>query len=154
MAAHMAARAAAASPPPGAAVMERETVELGGSINSNSVAFNAAIMEEEVYVESELPVGDSFNPRMNEELIPPLNATLTPNSNLVQNLKSAIPNKVVLNDVTGNPIISEIKDGISHFNANLIPSSSCQLTALTKEKTLAAPSQGTMLNNLDDQDEV
>ena len=150
MAAHMAARAAVVATPPGPVVLEKETVEIGGSINSSPVEFNAAIMEDEVYVENELSLGDSFKPRINMESIPPHNSTLTLKPVLLQNPKSANPNKVTLNGVIGKPIITEIKAGTSQFNANSIPSSSIQSTALINEETLAASPQGTVSHRLDD----
>ena len=119
-------------------VLEKETVGIGGSINSSPMEFNTAIIEDEVYVENELPLGDSFKPRINVELIPPHNATLASKPVLVQNPKSANPNKVTLNEAMGKPIITEKKAGISQFNANSIPSSSIQCTTLINEETLVA----------------
>ena len=107
-------------------------------------------MEDEVYVENELPLGDSFKLRINVESIPPHNSTLTPKSVLVQNPRSANPNKVTLNGVIGKPIITEIKTGTSQFNANSIPPSSIQSTALINEETLATSPQGTVSHRLDD----
>nr|POF20835.1 hypothetical protein CFP56_14349 [Quercus suber] len=154
MAAHMAARATATAPPLGLAIPKRETMEMGGSINLNPVEFNAAIIEDEVCVENEFPLGDSFKPSINVELIPPHNFAFAPNSVLVQNPKSANPNKVTLNEVIGNPIITKIKARISQFNANSIPLSSIQCTTLINEETKAPLPQGTVLHRLDDQDEV
>ncbi|KAK9986401.1 hypothetical protein SO802_031352 [Lithocarpus litseifolius] len=60
--------------------------------------------------------------------------------------------KELLNKENGNPIITEIKDEESYFNANSNPSSIDQRMASIKEKTLAASSHGVMLHSLDDQD--
>ena len=76
-AAHMAARAAPATPQPGTAAPKRETEELEGSNNSKLVEINAAMIEEEVTVEMGFQLRDSFNPKVNEELMPPNNAPIT-----------------------------------------------------------------------------
>lgn len=50
------------------------------------------------------------------------------------------------------PMIMEIKDGDSHFNANSIPSSINQRLALSKEKTLVVSSHVTEVQNFDSHD--
>ena len=50
------------------------------------------------------------------------------------------------------PMITKIKDGDSHFNANSIPSSINQCLASSKEKTLAVSSHVTEVQNFDNHD--
>ena len=107
-----------------------------------------------MYVEEGFQLGDSFNPRINVDLMPSHNSALASKSVLVQNSKSASPDKATLTEVNGNPVITEIKARESQFNANSIPSSSNQRLALINEKTLAASPQEVVLHKLDNQDEV
>nr|POF27193.1 hypothetical protein CFP56_08563 [Quercus suber] len=153
IAAHMAARAAAATLPPKPSAPEQETKEIGRSINSSMMEFNVACNEEEEYVEEENLMGDSFNLRVKEKLMPHNDSALAPDSVSIQNSKSVSPNKETINVENGNPIISEIKAGQSQLNAVLIPSSNCQRLATINEETLAASSQELLLHCLDVQDE-
>ena len=140
MAAHMAARVASAAPPPGLTVPKRETEEIERSISFSLMELNATIIKGEVYVEEGFQLGDSFNPRFKEDLMSPHNFSLASESS---------PDKVMLSEVNGNLVITEIKAGESQFNANSIPSSSNQRLALINEKTLATSPQGVVLHRLD-----
>nr|POF13380.1 hypothetical protein CFP56_38409 [Quercus suber] len=149
----MAARAAATATPPKPAAPEQETVEIGRSINSNTMAFNAACNEGEDYVEEENLRGDSFNPRVKEKLMPHNDSALAPDSVSIQNSKSISPDKETINVDNGNPNIPEIKAGQSQVNAVVIPSSNCQRLATINEETLAASPQELLHHYLDVQDE-
>ncbi|KAK7838397.1 hypothetical protein CFP56_019860 [Quercus suber] len=149
----MAARAAAAAPPPKPAAPEQETEEIGGSINSSPMEFNAACNEGEGYVEEGYQMGDSFNLRVKEKLMPHNYSALAPDSVSIQNSKLVSLNKETFNEENGNPIILEIKAGQSQLNAVLIPSSNSQRLATINEETLAALSQELLLHSLDVQDE-
>nr|POF11828.1 hypothetical protein CFP56_77905 [Quercus suber] len=118
----MAARAAATAPPPKSAAPEQETVEIGRSINSSTMAFNVACNEGEDYVEEENLRGDSFNPRVKEKLMPHNDSALAPDSVSIQNSKSVSSEKETINVDNSNPIILEIKASQSQVNAVVIPS--------------------------------
>ena len=103
MAAHMVARVASAAPPPGLTVPEREIEEIERSISFSLMELNATIIKGE-YVEEGFQLGDSFNPRFKEDLMSPHNFSLA---------SEFSPNKVMLSEVNGNPVITEIKAGES-----------------------------------------
>nr|POF10043.1 hypothetical protein CFP56_66305 [Quercus suber] len=149
----MAARAAANAPPPKPAAPEQETVEIGRSINSSTMAFNAACNEGEDYVEVENLRGDSFNQRIKKKLTPHNDSALAPDSVSIQNSKSVNSEKETINVDNGNPIIPEIKASQSQVNADVIPSSNCQRLATINEETLAASPQELLYHYLDVQDE-
>ena len=54
---------------------------------------------------------DSFNPKVNEELMPPKNAPATQKPVLIQKDKSVCPELVTLNEGCGNPVVTEINGG-------------------------------------------
>ena len=145
-------------PQPGTAAPKRETEELEGSNNSKLVEINAAMIEEEVTVEMEFQLRDSFNPKVNEELMPPNNAPITQKLVLIQKDKSACPELVTLNEGCGNPVVMEINWGggvaLSQFHSHSIPSSSNQCLVAINDTTLAASTQGVLPHGLDDQDEA
>lgn len=152
LAAHMAARAASIAPPLGLAVSEREAKEMGENINSSPLELNARVNEEGGNVVEDFHLGDNHCPSFKVDLMPHYNSAFASNSVLDQNSYSSSSDKELLNKENGNPIIMEIKDGESHFNANSNPSSIDQRLASIKEKTLAASSHGVMPHSLDDQD--
>ena len=154
MAVHMAAKAAVATPQLGPVAPGRETEEMEGSIYSNPVEIIAAMIEEERNVEKGIQLGDSFNPRFNEELMPPSNSTIAPKPVWVQNFKSTSPDKVTLNEGIDNPVVMKIKEGVSQINSYSMPSSCNQRPVAINDITLAASTQGVLPHGLDDQDEV
>ncbi|KAF3946466.1 hypothetical protein CMV_027270 [Castanea mollissima] len=154
MAAHMEARATADNPQLGPAAPSKETKELERRINSNPVEINAAMIEEGVNVEEGLQLSGSNNPRVSEELSSHCNSTLTQKPVLVHNFMATCPDKVTLKEVIGNPVVTEIKEGVSQFNLYSMPSSSIQRPIAINDITLAASANGVLPHGLNDQDEV
>lgn len=65
---------------------------------------------------------------------------------LVQNSNTSNSKKEITDKEKDTTMITEIKDGDSHFNANSIPLSINQRLASLKEKTLAASSHVTVVH--------
>uniref|UniRef100_A0A7N2M535 DUF4283 domain-containing protein n=1 Tax=Quercus lobata TaxID=97700 RepID=A0A7N2M535_QUELO len=151
LAAHMATRAASVAPPLGLAVSKREVEEMGENINSSLLELNVRVNKEGGYVAEDFQLGDNHCPSFKADLMPHYNSAFASNSVLDTNSYSSSSNRELLNKENGNPIITEIKDGESHFNANSNPSSIDQRLASIREKTVAASSHGVMPHSLDDQ---
>ena len=152
MAAHTAARAASVAPSTGLVESERDAEEVGESINSISLELNAKFNEERGYVTDGFQLDKTQIPSLKPNLEHHNDLAFATNFVLVQNLTTSSSAMEIIDKEKEAPMITEIKDGDSHFNANSIPSSINQHLASSKEKTQAISSHVMEVQNFDSHD--